>query len=151
MQKWTLYITSHVFWHIRSTFPHQSCSNISLLLQTLCLLSTIALSPNSNTSTIKMHFFSSLTLVAALLLGANACKCVNDYVDYAATEACCSRLGGEFVNGNDCNADSISEKLSNFRNCCGESQLTSDCDCPTCLQEKTYVSMLDFEVNLYWW
>jgi hypothetical protein len=88
-----------------------------------------------------MRFLSSLAVVAALLVGTQACKCVNDYVDNAATEACCNRLGGSFVNGNDCNADSISEQLSDFRNCCGESQLTSDCDCPTCLQEKRYVSI----------
>lgn len=90
-----------------------------------------------------MRFFSSLTVVAALLLGANACKCVRGGADNAATEACCAQIGGEFVGGDDCRADSISESLSNFRDCCGESQLTSDCDCPTCLQEgleaKTYV------------
>lgn len=105
--------------------------------------------PNSNTPTIKMHIFSSPTPVATLLLGANAFKCVSDYVDNAAIEAWCDRLGGNFVGGKDSHTDSISEQLSDIRNCCEKRQLICDCDCPTYIQKKTYVSMIDFEMNLY--
>ena len=77
--------------------------------------------------------FSRLALfAAALFVGADACKCVNGGKDNAATRACCAQLGGNFRNGDDCQAGSISEKLSNFRRCCRDRGFTSDCDCPTC-------------------
>ena len=62
-----------------------------------------------------MHILSSLTLVAALVLGANAFECVNDYVDNDAIVACCNRLVGNFVGDKDCHTDSISEQLSDLR------------------------------------
>jgi hypothetical protein len=79
--------------------------------------------------------FHCLTVIAAtLFVGVNACKCVNGGRNDQFTRECCASLGGNFVNGNDCQAGSISEKLSNFRSCCrGKGQgFTSDCDCPTC-------------------
>ncbi|KAF2278197.1 uncharacterized protein EI97DRAFT_248020 [Westerdykella ornata] len=80
-----------------------------------------------------MHLSSILLAGAALLAGADACKCVsggNVYLD--ASHACCNDLRGNWRNGNDCQAGSISEHLSNFRRCCRNWGLTSDCDCPTC-------------------
>ena len=77
--------------------------------------------------------FSTLTIaITALMAGAQACQCVNNGADIEKTRDCCERLGGNFVNGKDCQASSISEKLSNFRSCCRERGMTSDCDCPTC-------------------
>jgi hypothetical protein len=76
----------------------------------------------------------NLTLAAATVLSApiHACKCLSldgFYYD-GATEGACNELGGQ-MNGNDCVADSISEKLSDFRFFC---QLLggqgSDCSCP---------------------
>ncbi|RYP36576.1 hypothetical protein DL767_003280 [Monosporascus sp. MG133] len=58
-----------------------------------------------------------------------ACKCfVNGIQDDAGTMRCCVQLNGVFRNGNDCLASSISERLSNFRACCGGN---SDCDYPS--------------------
>ena len=45
----------------------------------------------------------------------------------ALTKPCCGKLSGT-VSGNDCTASSISEHLSDFRNCCGDQ---SDCDYPS--------------------
>ena len=78
--------------------------------------------------------FTNLALLAAIfLVGADACKCVNGGKNDDATRACCTQLRGNFRNGDDCQAGSISEKLSNFRSCCRSRGFTSDCDCPTCL------------------
>ncbi|KAF2746649.1 hypothetical protein M011DRAFT_403972, partial [Sporormia fimetaria CBS 119925] len=78
--------------------------------------------------------FSNILFTAATLLaGADACKCVSNgyhYVD--ASRACCGELRGNWRDGNDCQAGSISEHLSDFRRCCRNWGLTSDCDCPTC-------------------
>jgi hypothetical protein len=111
-----------------------------------CFHHHLILSPSSHPFTInpQYHFQSIKTLIpimlfsrlalfaAALFVGADACKCVAGGKDDAATRACCSQLGGNFVNGDDCQAGSISEKLSNFRRCCRDRGFTSDCDCPTC-------------------
>ncbi|KAI1085131.1 hypothetical protein F5B20DRAFT_575596 [Whalleya microplaca] len=77
----------------------------------------------------KMQFSQIFVLaVAAISTPALACKCyVNGNQDNGKTQSCCSQQGGNFVSGNDCQAASISEHLSNFRSCCGGS---SDCDFP---------------------
>ena len=80
------------------------------------------------------------TLIAftAILGIASACKCTAGADNSAFTEICCGRLNGNFVNGNDCAAGSISESLSDFKRCCGDvggPDWGSDCDCPTCRVE----------------
>jgi hypothetical protein len=80
-----------------------------------------------------MQFFNAIVL-ASMALAANACKCVQDGINDAATQTCCTAQGGRYE-GNDCVADTISERLFNFRQCCQNQdpggQLTSDCDFPT--------------------
>ncbi|KAH7076088.1 hypothetical protein FB567DRAFT_535429 [Paraphoma chrysanthemicola] len=80
-----------------------------------------------------MQFFTTIAL-AALALTASACKCVQGGTNDAATATCCTSLGGR-QEGNDCVADTISEELSDFRQCCRNQdpsgELTSDCDFPT--------------------
>ncbi|KAF1849269.1 uncharacterized protein K460DRAFT_404507 [Cucurbitaria berberidis CBS 394.84] len=83
-----------------------------------------------------MQLTRLVLLATTLLVGADACKCVNNGANTDATRACCAQLKGNFRNGNDCQAGSISEKLSNFRRCCQGKGFTSDCDCPTCLAEE---------------
>ncbi|KAE8418985.1 hypothetical protein BDV36DRAFT_294634 [Aspergillus pseudocaelatus] len=69
-----------------------------------------------------------LTVAAMLSAPALACKCnVNGNQDAGKTRSCCNSLNGVFHGGNDCLASSISERLSNFRKCCGGQ---SDCDYP---------------------
>ncbi|GAB1191288.1 hypothetical protein APSETT444_000460 [Aspergillus pseudonomiae] len=78
----------------------------------------------------KMQFSSifTITVVAMLSAPALACKCyVNGNQDAGKTRSCCNSLNGVFRGGNDCLASSISERLSNFRRCCGGQ---SDCDYP---------------------
>ncbi|KAF2448952.1 hypothetical protein P171DRAFT_509337 [Karstenula rhodostoma CBS 690.94] len=71
------------------------------------------------------------TIFSTLMLGSQACKCLVDgRVNAGATKRCCVSLNGAFVNGNDCNAHSISEKLSNFSKCCNHVGLFSDCKFP---------------------
>ncbi|KAJ5744844.1 hypothetical protein N7533_009714 [Penicillium manginii] len=83
-----------------------------------------------------MRFFNLvLVTVAALTVPTYACKCiVNGEQDTPRTQSCCDALGGTFQDGNDCQADSISDGLSIFDNCCGGVSTTSgsDCDCPDC-------------------
>ncbi|KAL7628429.1 hypothetical protein AAE478_002632 [Parahypoxylon ruwenzoriense] len=77
-----------------------------------------------------MMFLRIAAVAVATILStpALACKCyVNGNQDTARTQSCCNQLGGNFLNGNDCQAASISEHLSNFRSCCGGQ---SDCDFP---------------------
>lgn len=69
------------------------------------------------------------TIATMLAATGQACKCNPGGVENVAqTQFCCTQLGGVFQDGNDCEASSISEHLSNFRSCCGGS---SDCDFPT--------------------
>jgi hypothetical protein len=79
-----------------------------------------------------MQFFTAIA-IAYMALTASACKCVQGGTNDAATATCCTSLGGR-QEGNDCVADTISEKLSNFRQCCMNQdptgELTSDCDFP---------------------
>ena len=78
-----------------------------------------------------MHFLKTLPL-ASLALTASACKCVRDGTNEVdATAKCCDFKKG-IMDGDDCAADSISEKLSGFRKCCAgeDEKLTSDCDFP---------------------
>ena len=73
------------------------------------------------------NFFALLAVVASV----EACKCMNGgTVDTGVTQGCCGSLKGNFRNGNDCQAGSISEHLSNFWSCCSNSGRRSDCDCP---------------------
>ncbi|KAA8646128.1 hypothetical protein EYZ11_005517 [Aspergillus tanneri] len=77
-----------------------------------------------------MQFSSIFTMAVAVMLSAPtlACKCfVNGNQDVGRTQSCCNSLSGVFRGGNDCLASSISERLSNFRRCCGGQ---SDCDYP---------------------
>ncbi|EFX01836.1 hypothetical protein CMQ_8302 [Grosmannia clavigera kw1407] len=68
----------------------------------------------------------SIALAAMLSTPVLACKCqVGGSEDVARTQDCCGRLNGVFRYGNDCEASSISQHLSNFRSCCGGQ---SDCD-----------------------
>ncbi|KAK3935743.1 hypothetical protein QBC46DRAFT_412725 [Diplogelasinospora grovesii] len=72
--------------------------------------------------------FAQLFALAAVLSGAvsDACKCGGN-VD--ATVACCKSVGGS-ANGDDCPANQISERLSNFASCCNNLGARSDCRCP---------------------
>lgn len=77
-----------------------------------------------------MHFSCvAATAIAAMLSAPSlACQCFSgDRVDVGKTHGCCNGLGGVFVNGDNCQAGSISERLSNFRRCCDGQ---SDCDYP---------------------
>ncbi|RDA83493.1 hypothetical protein CP532_7047 [Ophiocordyceps camponoti-leonardi (nom. inval.)] len=76
-----------------------------------------------------------LTTMPLLVLG---CKCVDQSgkTDDGLTRHCCHQLGGLFLFGNDCFADTISEELYGFGTCCGDefpmSHLWrgSDCEYP---------------------
>ncbi|KAL2204637.1 hypothetical protein CC79DRAFT_916004 [Sarocladium strictum] len=71
-----------------------------------------------------------LSGVAMLSVPTEACKCYRTEggQNKGATHKCCNDLGGVFLNGNDCNAGSISEHLRQFDRCCkGQG---SDCDYP---------------------
>jgi hypothetical protein len=83
---------------------------------------------------IKMRFFDLILVsVTALSIPAYACKCARSGLDDpSSTQACCDFVGGNFQFGEDCQADSISEKLEAFSICCSNRNFPSDCDCPTC-------------------
>ena len=83
-----------------------------------------------NHSIAKMQFNTILITLFALLASSDACKCVQGGSHPKATKACCNKLDGNFVGGNDCAAGSISEHLSEFRTCCKGKGFTSDCDFP---------------------
>ncbi|CAK1356438.1 hypothetical protein CB0940_10908 [Cercospora beticola] len=75
-----------------------------------------------------MQFFT-VAIIALFGLTANACKCSNDRL---ATESCCAQLQGNYLpDQQDCQAASISERLSTFASCCSEGGFDSDCDCPS--------------------
>lgn len=77
--------------------------------------------------------FNALFLAVTALFAAStqACKCMDgdENSDMTVTTSCCSVAGGS-AGSDDCNADSISEHLSDFDTCCGNSGLVSDCDYP---------------------
>jgi hypothetical protein len=83
-----------------------------------------------------MQISQMLIAALALAFSADACKCTTDFgkgspVD-AATKSCCSKVGGTY-SGNDCEADSISNKLAQFDTCCEVTSpegMDSDCHCP---------------------
>lgn len=92
----------------------------------------VFLSPYYTTHNMKL-FHLSLLAVAALLSSAEACKCIkNGQKQNAVTESCCKAFGGIFEFGEDCRASSISERLTNFSACCGNSAACSDCRCNQC-------------------
>ncbi|KAF3492120.1 uncharacterized protein GIQ15_01637 [Arthroderma uncinatum] len=80
--------------------------------------------------------FAIFVVTAMLSSSAIACKCEADIKTPPAddecprlvtfTEKCCSELGGT-MNGDDCVAHSIAEKLKAFHKCC---QGKSDCNYP---------------------
>jgi hypothetical protein len=75
---------------------------------------------------------TNLVLLATILAAsAEACKCNIDHVNHPIrTQTCCNELGGVFSNG-DCAANSISNDLSEFSACCKQTNLVSDCPCPS--------------------
>ena len=81
-----------------------------------------------------MHFLKLVLIAASAVSVAQACKCVEDgeQVDECTANAC-GRIAGGVLNGDDCDADSISEALTQFRllcaDCIGDSlENHSDCD-----------------------
>jgi hypothetical protein len=84
-------------------------------------------------SNIIPFFATILALLSLFLVPTLACKCrvrVNDAIDTARTYACCVGRKGEFVDGNDCRAGSIQDKLRTFHQCCKFYGRVSDCRCP---------------------
>ncbi|KAH9910778.1 uncharacterized protein BXZ73DRAFT_57767 [Epithele typhae] len=80
-----------------------------------------------------MKLLALIVLAVAAAIPTQACKCIdsNGSQNVGNTKTCCASLNGAFLNGNDCNASSISEHLSNFRSCCeSHGSQTSDCDFP---------------------
>lgn len=73
-----------------------------------------------------MKFNFAVIAIAALISAADACKCGGNR---DATFACCRNVGG-VPSGNDCPANTISERLSNFHSCCLGFGVRSDCRCP---------------------
>jgi hypothetical protein len=84
-------------------------------------------------SNLKMKFISFAAIAATLFFnGAYACKCLDGKENITrTTERCCLEQNGNYVNGGDCAANSISESLSNFASCCASDGYDSDCDCPS--------------------
>ena len=70
--------------------------------------------------------FNVLFTLAAFVTAAAACKCGGNEI---ATEACCRTSGG-IMRGNDCAANTMSERLSTFAQCCRAFGVISDCRCP---------------------
>ncbi|KAK5994037.1 hypothetical protein PT974_07477 [Cladobotryum mycophilum] len=81
--------------------------------------------------------FLTIAITATLPL-AEACKCKNPSgsPDSYVTKECCRILKGQFTNGDNCDAHSISNKLKDFKYCCGvvanDAAWKSDCKCPNC-------------------
>ncbi|KAF9066290.1 hypothetical protein BDP27DRAFT_1297472 [Rhodocollybia butyracea] len=81
-----------------------------------------------------MNFLAFVLVAVVAAIPAHACKCLDagGANNVHNTKSCCADLNGSFQDGNDCAADSISERLSNFRSCCQvEGSVTSDCDFPS--------------------
>jgi hypothetical protein len=75
--------------------------------------------------------FAFLALFA-LLSPALACKCFDHSGgghDVRVTQACCKEAMGKMVNGVDCNAHSMSNRLAAFAQCCARKTKKSDCHC----------------------
>ncbi|CAJ2510134.1 Uu.00g060340.m01.CDS01 [Anthostomella pinea] len=71
---------------------------------------------------------AAVAITALLSTPALACQCnTGGTINDVQTVYCCGQLGGTATGGNQCEAASISEHLSNFRSCCGGG---SDCDFP---------------------
>lgn len=69
--------------------------------------------------------FNIALMALAFFSAVEACKCGGN-VD--ATRACCKSTGGT-PSGDDCPANQISERLSNFASCCRNLGARSDCRC----------------------
>jgi len=65
---------------------------------------------------------------AILLVPTEACKCwLNGAEDFDSSLKCCGNEGGVWQDGNDCQASSIQNQLSQFQWCCGNLGTVSDC------------------------
>ncbi|KAK7193885.1 hypothetical protein PSPO01_00558 [Paraphaeosphaeria sporulosa] len=87
---------------------------------------------------------TAIILVISTLFGSTtlACRCASWgptlYYDYQNTKDCCYQLNGAFYDGDpngkeyDCQAASISEKLSSFHHCCWykDNNMRGDCKWP---------------------
>ncbi|KLU86593.1 hypothetical protein MAPG_05605 [Magnaporthiopsis poae ATCC 64411] len=78
------------------------------------------------TSRKKRYLFNVLFTLAAFVTAAAACKCGGNKF---ATEGCYQTWDG-IIKGNDCAANSISERLSTFAQCCRAFGVISDCRYP---------------------
>ncbi|KAF2686424.1 hypothetical protein K458DRAFT_279079, partial [Lentithecium fluviatile CBS 122367] len=76
-------------------------------------------------------FVTLLTAILAFLPDSSvACKCRGQHSS-ETTQICCKEAKGNFINGVDCNAHSMSQRLSDFAFCCRERFFVkSDCGCP---------------------
>jgi hypothetical protein len=81
-----------------------------------------------------MRLFDLIAVAFTVLaIPAYACKCARDGLDDpSSTQTCCDLVSGTFQDGEDCQADSISDYLEAFSICCSNHGFPSDCDCPTC-------------------
>ncbi|TLD22072.1 hypothetical protein PspLS_07771 [Pyricularia sp. CBS 133598] len=70
--------------------------------------------------------FNVLFTLVALISASAACKCGGNEL---ATESCCRTTGG-IMRGSDCAANTMSERLSTFAQCCRALGTLSDCRCP---------------------
>ncbi|PQE32209.1 hypothetical protein CJF32_00009909 [Rutstroemia sp. NJR-2017a WRK4] len=76
---------------------------------------------------------TSLLFLFTFISTLEACKCAGNT---EGTIACCKSVGGS-PSGDDCPANSISQRLSNFASCCGSLGQRSDCKCPVgCAKEE---------------
>jgi hypothetical protein len=81
-----------------------------------------------------MKFTLALAALATIFTTINACKCGGNL---EATKACCQSTGG-VATSDDCPANQISERLSNFASCCNNLGARSDCRCPVgCARNET--------------
>ncbi|KAI6779381.1 uncharacterized protein J7T54_005195 [Emericellopsis cladophorae] len=79
-----------------------------------------------------MHFTAIAIAFAGLFVPASACGCrspTDGSHIVSASETCCYQNGADWA-GTDCSADSMSESLREYDQCCHGNGLISDCDYP---------------------
>ncbi|KJZ74915.1 hypothetical protein HIM_05646 [Hirsutella minnesotensis 3608] len=77
-----------------------------------------------------MKLLASIAALFALASSAQACQCISSVgVNVSATQKCCREAGGA-SQGNQCPAGRISERLSDFAQCCRRYDTATDCGCP---------------------
>ncbi|KOS17046.1 hypothetical protein ESCO_005869 [Escovopsis weberi] len=93
---------------------------------------------------------STLVLAAAAAAPlVDACKCImpSGLANIDWTLKCCKIVPGAKANGNDCNAHSMSQKLSRFHDCCqgmGRSlDIRTDCPCPAGCKENPFKNVYE--------